>query len=247
MIKLLGFTHILETLIILAALISFPALTVEESRALEKNQYTIYLDNKTDLKLEVKIATDPHTVKRAYTFPPRTKYAQGFPIEPGKYFIFVQSTKCPFLKYQTVTWASASQTYKSLVVSEASFAPKTVPEYCKQLVVSSEYQGTWICQDRGWLKLYQENRSEGIIITGTFGGNEREAWGRNNVKGGTVEGRVDGDVMFITFNNQDGTYTKAEVSQGLDPYSFSGTWRWFNNNGSYKGSGTWGCRRGKNE
>ncbi len=102
------------------------------------------------------------------------------------------------------------------------------------------FAGSWKCPVRGTLVL----RQNGSRITGgTFSGTAGQHWANPN--NGTVAdgGSVEGNTASFRFDGNNNTYSLVKATLSSDASSFSGTWRWFSDSGSLKGSGSWSCNR----
>lgn len=225
-----------------------PAALIHPKALADKLVYKLTVENKSSLIIRPQFINvlEPDYIepgeKQTFTYDIPVYY------ENTMGYVRITDKKCGFTMTSHVFMAPETKNHL-IVVRDSSFSKEPIPEKCKfkkpigPSAAISNYHGTWICPGRGWLKLYQQYTADAVLITGTFGGKENEAWGVGNVKGGTVKGAVKGDEMDITFFNNDGTYTTALVYQGRDPSSFSGKWKWYKKDGTSKGSGTWGCNR----
>lgn len=101
------------------------------------------------------------------------------------------------------------------------------------------FAGAWSCP-QGTLTIEQR----GSHIIGTYTGVQSQAWGACCRQGSSAPGRVRGRTMTQErIDWGDGTYSRHEVTLSEDAQGFSGTWQWFNSDGSSRGSGAWGCNR----
>jgi len=208
---------------------------------------TLTVENKTDLYLTVmmtRLEIQGVSIGRL-DVPPKSTRSMGVNLYPGQYNIISTPKKCSsFLSSQKDTWVMNYENQKTIILTDSDFSWAPIPPHCAGgRTATADYSGKWICPGRGWLHLYQQETTTIMKITGNFGGEQNEAWGKHNVKGGHVKGKVEDNVMDIIFQNNDGTYTTGDASLGSQKNSFSGRWTWYEGNDTRKGAGVWGCHR----